>query len=107
MKCEDIELKMIDYLDRNLEENVRQEIEKHLETCERCIDDLKDIQQVLNLISKDEMIKPDDSLRINFYHMLHSEIKKNESGKSLLLRKEQAHGIVSVCTGLLQVLHYS
>jgi HEAT repeats/Putative zinc-finger len=83
MKCEEVELKMIDYLDRNLEEKVHQEIEKHLETCERCIDDLKDIQQLLNLISKADMIKPDDSLRINFYHMLHSEIKKNESGKSL------------------------
>jgi hypothetical protein len=90
MKCEEVELKMIDYLDRNLEESVHQEIEKHLETCERCIDELKDIQQVLNLISKDEMAKPDDSLRINFYHMLHSEIKKNESGKSLSSRKAKA-----------------
>jgi hypothetical protein len=78
MKCEEVETKMIDYLDRNLEESVRLEIEKHLETCERCLDDVKDSQQVLNLISNDEMIKPDDSLRINFYHMLHSEIKKSE-----------------------------
>src|SRR5664280_1532773 len=90
MKCEEVESRMIDYLDKNLEESVREEIEKHLESCERCIDDLKDIQQVLNLISKDEMVKPDDSLWINFYHMLHNEIKKDESGKSLLLRKEQA-----------------
>jgi hypothetical protein len=81
MKCEDVELKMIDYLDRNLEESVHQEIESHLETCEKCIDELKDIQKVLNLISKDEMTKPDDSLRINFYHMLHSEIKKSEKRK--------------------------
>jgi hypothetical protein len=82
MKCEEVETKMIDYLDRNLEENVRQEIEKHLETCERCIDEFKDFQQVLNLISKEEMVKPDDSLRINFYHMLHSEIRKNEESKT-------------------------
>jgi hypothetical protein len=78
MKCEEVETKMIDYLDRNLEESIRLEIERHLETCERCLDELKDSQQVLNLISNDEMIKPDDSLRINFYHMLHSEIKKSE-----------------------------
>jgi HEAT repeats/Putative zinc-finger len=89
MKCEEVELKMIDYLDKNLEESVLQEIEKHLETCERCIDNLRDIQQVLNLISKDEMVKPDDSLRINFYHMLHSEINKIKSGKNLLTRKVQ------------------
>jgi hypothetical protein len=40
---------------------------------------LKDSQQVFNLISEAEMVKPDDSLRINFYHMLHSEIKKEEA----------------------------
>ena len=79
MKCEEVETKMIDYLDNNLEEGIRQEIEKHLETCERCLDELKDTQQVLNLISEDEMVKPDDSLRINFYHMLHSEIKKSDA----------------------------
>ena len=87
MKCEEVESKMIDYLDRNLEEGIRQEIEKHLETCERCLDELRDSQQVLNLISKEEMVKPDDSLRINFYHMLHSQIKKSEDNNNTLIRK--------------------
>ena len=84
MKCEEVEKLMIDYLELNLEDDKRREIEKHIETCERCIDELKDTQAVLNLISKDEMEKPDDSLRINFYHMLHSEIKKNEKNTSVL-----------------------
>jgi len=87
MKCEEVELKMIDYLDRTIKESERQEIEKHLETCERCLDELKDTQQVLNLISKSEMKKPDDSLRINFYHMLHSEIKKNNESSNQPLHK--------------------
>jgi len=78
MKCEEVEQKMIDYLDNNLDSGMRQEIEKHLETCERCLDELNESQQILNLISKDELVKPDESLRINFYHMLHSEIKKGE-----------------------------
>ena len=76
MKCEEVELRMIDYLDKNLDESISLEIEKHLETCEKCLDELRDTQQVLNLISKDENISPDGSLRINFYHMLQSEIKK-------------------------------
>jgi hypothetical protein len=78
MKCEEVEKLMVDYLDLNLNEDKRVEIEKHLETCERCLDELKDTQEVLKLISKDELQLPDDSLRINFYHMLHSEIKKTE-----------------------------
>ena len=64
--------------DNNLDSGSRQEIEKHLETCERCLDELNESQQILNLFSKDEIVKPDDSLRINFYHMLHSEMKKSE-----------------------------
>jgi hypothetical protein len=78
MKCEEVQLKMIDYLDKNLDASERLEIEKHLETCEKCLDELNESQQVLNLISNGEMAKPDDSLRLNFYHMLHSEMQKSE-----------------------------
>ena len=82
MRCEEVEAKMIDYLDDTLDDRLRQEIEKHLETCERCLDELRESQQVMQLISKDEMVKPEDSMRINFYHMLHSEIKKSEGRKA-------------------------
>lgn len=79
MKCEELEPIMIDYLDGKLDGNRNQEVEKHLETCERCLDELRDIQKMLELISNEEMIKPDDSLKINFYHMLHNEIRKNDT----------------------------
>jgi hypothetical protein len=78
MKCEEVEIKMVDYLDNNLNDAVRDEIEKHLCTCERCLDELKDCQEILQVMSKAEMVKPSDSLRINFNHMLHSEIKKSK-----------------------------
>jgi hypothetical protein len=84
MKCEEVETKMMDYLDNNLDQETCLEIEKHLETCESCLDEFKEGQQVLNMISKDEMVKPDDSLRINFYHMLHKEIKKEGEDRSIL-----------------------
>ena len=48
---------------------------------------LRDSQQVLKLLSKDEMVMPEDSLRINFYHMLHSQIKKNEESKAPSFQK--------------------
>jgi len=76
MKCEEVELRMVDYLDKNLDEDISLEIDKHLETCEKCLDELRDTQQVLNLISNEENVLPDSSLRINFYHMLQNEIKK-------------------------------
>ena len=77
MQCEEVEMKMMDYLDNNLSDEMRNGIEKHLGTCERCLDELRDSQEIFKLISQEEMIKPSDSLRINFYHMLHSEIKKS------------------------------
>jgi len=87
MKCEEVEIKMIDYLDKNLEEGEHREIEKHLETCERCLDELNECQKVLNQISREEMVKPQDSLRINFYHMLHSEIRKSKETNAIHLSK--------------------
>lgn len=78
MKCKELEEKIIDYLDNKLDKEENLEIEKHLETCERCIDEFRDLKQVMKLISSKEDIEPDDSLRINFYHMLHSEIKKSK-----------------------------
>jgi hypothetical protein len=74
MKCEDVEAVMIDYLDESLEKDHRNEVEKHLETCERCLDVMKDFQQILHTVDSTEMEQPDENLRINFYHMLHGEM---------------------------------
>lgn len=78
MTCEEVQERMIDYLDKTLDEGKLKEIEKHLETCEGCLDEIRDLQQVMLAVSTDKMVLPDDTLRINFYHMLHNEIKKTE-----------------------------
>ncbi len=51
MKCEEVEALMIDYLDNKLEPEQVREIEKHLETCEKCLDELKETQSMLQLMS--------------------------------------------------------
>jgi hypothetical protein len=76
MKCEEVESGMIDYLDNTLEKTLRDEVKRHLETCERCLDELKDFQHILHTVETSEMEQPDESLRINFYHMLHGEMNK-------------------------------
>jgi hypothetical protein len=81
MHCEEIEKLMIDYLDKNLQEGYRNEIEKHLETCEGCLDELNEMQKVLNLMSEEVMEKPNESLGINFYHMLHSQIRNSDKNQ--------------------------
>ena len=78
MKCEEVDILILEYLDDNLDDTQRQGIEKHLESCERCLDVIKESQKLMHLISATELVKPDESMRINFYHMLYSEIKKSE-----------------------------
>lgn len=87
MKCEAVESYMIDYLDNVLEKTLRDEIEQHLGTCERCLDQLKDFKQLLNVAGSAEMEQPDETLRVNFYHMLHGEMNKQiqATGKSVSL----------------------
>ncbi len=70
---------IIDYLDGKLDLKKAAEIEKHLETCEKCLDELKETQLMLKMMSEEEEVNPDESLRINFYHMLHNEIGKSEA----------------------------
>lgn len=82
MKCEEVELLMIDYLDNALEKSQQDEIEKHLQKCDRCIDVMKDFKQIINKIDEAEPEQPDDSLRVNFYHMLHGEINKQTISKA-------------------------
>lgn len=79
MKCEEFENAIIDYLENKLDSGFKKDFEKHIETCEKCLDELRDFQRILRVISEEKMEIPDDTMRINFYHMLHSEIKKNET----------------------------
>lgn len=88
MKCEDIETMMMDYLENNIDDHGRKAIEKHLETCESCLDSLRDAQKLLKMIPQADMEIPDESLRINFYHMLHREMEKIESQDNKLPERQ-------------------
>lgn len=76
MKCEEAEGLMMDYLENTLSNEQREAVENHLGTCERCLDELKDSKELIKIMAAEDTVKQDDSLRINFYHMLHSEIEK-------------------------------
>ncbi len=83
MKCDEVETILIDYLEGNLDEKAGHEIEKHLEGCNSCLDSLRESQDIMKLMSASRLEKPDELLRISFYHMLHDEIKKEEKGKKM------------------------
>ena len=91
MKCEEIDGVIIDYLDNKLDEDQKKEIERHLETCERCLEEMMETQKILYSLSGDKMEEPDKSLRINFYHMLHGEIRKYKNMPSGSLHQDPEH----------------
>jgi len=82
MKCEEVESVMVDYIDNLIEKSERDAVDKHLENCERCRDELKDYQEILNKADSEQLELPDETLRINFYHMLHGEMKKLQMEKN-------------------------
>ena len=55
MKCEDVEARIIDYLDKKLGEEESRAIESHIEKCERCLDDLNETQKLLSSMAGSEM----------------------------------------------------
>jgi len=87
MKCEEVESAMMDYLDKVLDDVHRDQVEQHLLTCERCMDEVRDFQDILKSMSSAEMEEPDQTLRINFYHMLKSEISKQKANSPVSLPK--------------------
>ena len=77
MDCKEIEMKIMDYLEGNLDEKTRDNIDKHLATCNYCLDSLRESQEILKIMADTKLESPDKSLRIDFYNMLHDEISKN------------------------------
>jgi hypothetical protein len=77
MKCEEVEKLIVDFLDRKLGSEITEEIEQHLASCEKCLDEVKETKELFSVIAGAPAVKPAETLRINFYHMLHGQINKN------------------------------
>ncbi|HEX2969152.1 MAG TPA: HEAT repeat domain-containing protein [Bacteroidales bacterium] len=81
MKCEDIEILLVDYIDNSLDEKTRKEVENHLSTCEKCLDSFNENRKILNIMAGSQPSKPDELLRANFYYMLQKEINGTKEGE--------------------------
>jgi hypothetical protein len=76
MKCEDAEKLIVEYLDRTLDFDTASLVESHIASCERCLDEVRETQKILETIATAGSVEPEESLQINFFHMLHTEITK-------------------------------
>lgn len=85
MNCEQIHTQLIDYLDGNLDNDVAKEIEKHIEHCDRCINELQELGVLLRDIDKEPQQLPDRRLRSNFDELLKKEIALQNDTKVVSL----------------------
>ena len=58
MKCEEIEVALSGYLDRELTQQIRQRVEIHLRNCQRCQQVLEEIQRVQSSTSRLALERP-------------------------------------------------
>jgi predicted anti-sigma-YlaC factor YlaD len=73
MKCEKIQDKFIDYLDKNLSEQEMKSIENHLKECEDCSQESQHVKELFTAFSEEKMEQPSINLKLNFEQLLTNE----------------------------------
>ncbi|HVN59323.1 MAG TPA: zf-HC2 domain-containing protein [Bacteroidales bacterium] len=105
MKCIEVEELLADYLDRKLDSQMMDKVDEHIQSCEQCLEMVRESRKILDTIALSPMEKPDDSLRSGFYSMLDAEMHHTRthpklfSNRQLLLRA--AASVAILITGAL------
>lgn len=73
MKCNDIENKLIDYIEKNLTKEESLIVEKHIESCITCQKEVKEMKLFLDVIDNDIEDTPSNNLKLNFETFLNKE----------------------------------
>lgn len=73
MDCKQIEEKLIDYIDKNLDPKEYDTITAHLSSCPDCQESLNELQQIFKGIENEKEEIPDQSLKTSFEEMLLTE----------------------------------
>jgi len=97
MKCNDIELLLIDYLDNELDNSIREQVDNHLKTCEACSTEVKQLQLIQDNIATTEMQQPGPALRANFLAALQNE--EAELAKQDNVRQLPGKKVISLTVG--------
>ena len=74
MNCKDVQEALLNYYDHSLDTAAREEIKNHLETCSSCRADIKEWEELLQVIADTPLEKPSPALRENFHSLLQSEL---------------------------------
>lgn len=76
MECRNIQHTLIDFIEGNISEDIKVQIEEHLLICKTCRTEHKQVRELLEEIHLQEDQQPDEKLKVNFYSMLEEEKEK-------------------------------
>lgn len=82
MKYEEIQEKLIDFLDQSLSEQEMKEIQEYIDNNEEFAQEVEQMKKLFFDMSEDEMEQPSASLRMNFEEMLAEEKAKTSAERS-------------------------
>lgn len=91
MNCQKVEILIIDYIDQNLDEKIREEVSKHIAQCEFCMKEYKETRELFIFLNKIKDEEPPVDMRDDFLAMLEQEKKEIRSAKkrNLMPQKKQ------------------
>ncbi|MHA4842543.1 HEAT repeat domain-containing protein [Flavitalea antarctica] len=103
LKCSDVQLLLIDYLDNELPGNTRKSLDLHLNACETCRRELSEYKEIFSAIASEKPQLPGVTLKENFETMLQSEINILATTGILHPLKEKEVPVLPIRNILLKV----
>ncbi len=73
MNCKDIEIKIIDFIDKQLSESESKLMQEHIDSCISCKANYEETMVLMGAFKNEEQITPSDDLRKNFLNQLDEE----------------------------------
>ncbi len=92
MNCKEIKLLFVDYLDNTLNNEDKAMVEKHIEKCNSCKKEIKDLQYIFPEIDDNLIEVPSDEIRKNFYEMLENEKQIQDQISKIKTEKRKTIG---------------
>ncbi len=97
MKCNEVKLLLVEYYENSLDLDDRSRVKQHLSGCESCRFRLKQIEQLHQLLAKENVPSPEESFWTNFLPEVRSRIKDKKKPRGILIPKTRlAFGLLSV-----------
>ena len=82
MKCKDFLKELTDYLDGNIQVEVRTELEEHLQWCHDCYVVLNTTKKTIEIYRDNQLYELPDTLRSKLHQAIITRCRQSKPGKS-------------------------